>query len=168
MTILEFPCIIARLSTTLGQIMPKLSQQLTDIITDPFNGPFEGEDFWIDDSGTIQVAENNVRLAAIILRKTNLSGVFDKKLVKIGAQGDSILLGFDTLSAQPPVYTANIGYKGDMLAEIKQDQSGKFCLYINGKRGTKMFAKLSSAKSALKKLDRDIKSAGDEPEDLDD
>ena len=148
--------------------MQKLAEKLNKIIADPFNGPFEGEDYWIDDTGIIQVAENNVRLAAIILRKTNLSGKFDKKLVKIGAQGDSILLGFDSLTDTPSVYTAKIGYKGDMFAEVKKDDTGKFCLYINGKRGNKMFAKLSAVKSAVKKLDREMQSAGVEPEDLDD
>jgi hypothetical protein len=152
----------------MDKTMTKFSQQLTNIITDPFNGPFEGEDYWIDDTGIIQVAENNVRLAAIIMRKANLSGKFDKKLVKIGAQGDSILLGFDTLTDTAPVYSAKIGYKGDMLAEVRADESGKFCLYINGKRGNKMFAKLSVVKSAIKKLDREMQSAGVEPEDLDD
>ena len=148
--------------------MSKLAEKLNKIIADPFNGPFEGEDYWIDDTGVIQVAENNVRLAAIIMRKANLSGKFDKKLVKIGAQGDSILLGFDSLTATPPIYTAKIGFKGDMLAEVRADESGKFCLYINGKRGNKMFAKLSAVKSAIKKLDREIQSASVEPEDLDD
>lgn len=148
--------------------MQKLADKLNNIIADPFNGPFEGEDYWIDDNGVIQVAENNVRLAAIIMRKTNLSGEFDKKLVKIGAQGDSILLGFDSLTDALPVYSAKIGFKGDMFAEVKKDESGKFCLYINGKRGNKMFAKLSAVKSAIKKLDREMQSAGQEPEDLDD
>ena len=148
--------------------MQKLAEKLNNIIADPFNGPFEGEDYWIDDSGVIQIAENNVRLAAIIMRKANLSGEFDKKLVKIGAQGDSILLGFDSLTDTAPVYSAKIGFKGDMLAEVREDDTGKFCLYINGKRGTKMFTKLSLVKSAIKKLDREMKSAGEEPADLDD
>jgi hypothetical protein len=148
--------------------MSNFSEKLTKIISDPFEGPFEGEDFWIDDNGIIQVAENNVRVAAMIMRKANLSGKFDQRLVKIGSQGDSILLGFDNLSEVVPVYTAKIGFKGDMLAEVKQDQSGKFCLYINGKRSSKMFSKLSGVKSAVKKLDKELQSAGDEPEDLDD
>ena len=148
--------------------MQKLAEKLNNIIADPFEGPFEGEDYWIDDSGVIQVAENNVRLAAIIMRKANLSGKFDKKLVKIGAQGDSILLGFDSLTDALPIYSAKIGFKGDMFAEVKKDESGKFCLYVNGKRGNKMFAKLSTVKSAIKKLDREMQSAGQEPEDLDD
>lgn len=148
--------------------MSKLAEKLNNIIADPFEGPFEGEDYWIDDTGIIQVAENNVRLAAIIMRKANLSGKFDKKLVKIGAQGDSILLGFDSLTDTPPIYTAKIGFKGDMLAEVRANESGKFCLYVNGKRGNKMFAKLSAVKSAIKKLDREIQSASVEPEDLDD
>ena len=148
--------------------MTTFNEQLTNIISDPFDGPFEGEDFWIDDDGTIQVAENNVRVAAMIMRKANSSGVFDQRLVKIGAQGDSILLGFDTLADVAPVYTAKIGFKGDMLAEVKEDADGKFCLYINGKRGARMFSKLSAVKAALKKLDREMQSAGVEPEDLDD
>ena len=148
--------------------MPKLAEKLNDIIADPFNGPFEGEDYWIDDNGVIQVAENNVRLAAIIMRKANLSGEFDKKLVKIGAQGDSILLGFDSLIDTPPVYSAKIGFKGDMFAEVRKDESGKFCLYVNGKRGTKMYAKLSAVKSAIKKLDKEMQFVGQEPEYLDD
>jgi hypothetical protein len=148
--------------------MQKLAEKLNDIIADPFNGPFEGEDYWIDNNGIIQVAEINVRLAAIIMRKANLSGEFDKKLVKIGAQGDSILLGFDSLTDALPVYSAKIGYKGDMLAEVRADESGKFCLYVNGKRGTKMYAKLSVVKSAIKKLDREMQFVGQEPEDLDD
>ena len=148
--------------------MQKLAEKLNHIIADPFTGPFEGEDYWIDDSGVIQVAENNVRLAAIIMRKANLSGEFDKKLVKIGAQGDSILLGFDSLTDTAPIYTVKIGFKGDMLAEVREDASAKFCLYINGKRGNKMYAKLSVVKSAIKKLDREMQSVGQEPEDLDD
>ena len=148
--------------------MQKIAEKLNHIIADPFNGPFEGEDYWIDDSGVIQVAENNVRLAAIIMRKANLSGEFNKKLVKIGAQGDSILLGFDSLTDTAPVYSVKIGYKGDMLVEVRADESGKFCLYINSKRSTKMYAKLSAVKSAVKKLDREMQSVGQEPEDLDD
>ena len=148
--------------------MTTFNEQLTNIISDPFDGPFEGEDFWIDEDGTIQVAENNVRVAAMIMRKANSSGVFDQRLVKIGAQGDSILLGFDTLADVTPVYTAKIGFKGDMLAEVKADLNGKFCLYINGKRGAKLFNKLASVKSAIKKLDKELQSAGQEPEDLDD
>jgi len=147
--------------------MSKFSEKLTKIITDPIIGPFEGEDFWIDDNGTIQVAENNVKMAATIMRKTNASGKFKQRLVKIGHSGDSILLGFDNLTEVKPIYTAKIGFKGDMLAEVKEDADGKFCLYINGKRGARMFSKLSAVKAALKKLDREMQSAGVEPEDLD-
>ena len=60
--------------------MSKFSEKLTKIITDPIIGPFEGEDFWIDDNGTIQVAENNVKMAATIMRKTNASGKFKQRL----------------------------------------------------------------------------------------
>lgn len=139
-------------------------ERLSDIIADPIVGPYEGEDFWIDADGTIQVAENNVVLAATILRKANNSGEFPAKLVKIGQRGDSILLGFDTLLDADPVYTAKIGFKRDTLAEVKKDQAGKFCLYVNKKRATRLFNKLSTVKSFIKKLDRDIQEAAQEPE----
>lgn len=143
-------------------------ERLSDIIADPIAGPYEGEDFWIDADGTIQVAENNVVLAATILRKANNSGEFPVKLVKIGQRGDSILLGFDTLLDAEPVYTAKIGFKRDTLTEVKKDQAGKFCLYVNKKRATRLFNKLSTVKSFIKKLDRDLQEAAQEPESFED
>ena len=143
-------------------------QVLLDLVSDPILGPFEGEDFWIDPDGTIQIAENNVKIAALLMRKVNTSGLFDVNLVKMGQRGDSILLGFDTLLDADPVYSAKIGFKGDTLAEIKRDISNKFCVYINGKRLARMFAKLTQAKQMIKKLDKDLQSAADVPEDLDD
>lgn len=148
--------------------MSQVAEVLNEVIGDPIMGPFEGEDYWIDDDGTIQVAENNVVLAATILRKTNNSGKFTTKLVKIGQRGDSILLGFDTLLDVDPVYVTNIGFKGDTLAEVKKDLAGKFCLYLNKKRATRMFTKLASAKSFLKKLDRELQDNVKEPEAFDD
>lgn len=143
-------------------------ERLSDIISDPINGPYEGEDFWIDNDGTIQVAENNVVLAATIMRKANNSGEFDVRLVKVGHRGDSILLGFDTLLDVDPVYTAKIGFKRDTLAEIKKDQAGKFCLYLNKKRNARLFNKLNTVKSFIKKLDRDLQDTAQEPESFDD
>ena len=137
---------------------------LNEIIADPINGPYEGEDYWIDADGTIQVAENNVVLAATILRKANNSGAFDSKLVKVGHRGDSIILGFDTLLDVDPVYVANIGFKRDTLAEVKKDQAGKFCLYINKKRSTRLYNKLATVKTYLKKLDKELQQEAVEPE----
>jgi hypothetical protein len=102
------------------------------------------------------------------MRKINTSGSFTQNLVKIGQRGDSILLGFDTLLDVDPVYSAKIGFKGDTVAEIKRDINDKFCVYVNGKRLAKMFAKLTQAKQMIKKLDKDLQSAADVPEDLDD
>ena len=51
---------------------------------------------------------------------------------------------------------------------VKKDETGKFCLYLNGKRAARLFNKLSSVKTALKKLDKEMQSAGEEPADLDD
>lgn len=141
---------------------------LNEIIGDPINGPYEGEDYWIDEDGTVQVAENNVVLAATIMRKANSSGQFPVKLVKIGQRGDSIILGFDTLADVDPVYTSKIGFKGDTLAEVKRTQDNKFCIYLNKKRATRMFKKLTSAKTFLKRLDRELQQEAIEPEVFDD
>lgn len=141
---------------------------LNEIIGDSVDGPYEGEDYWIEEDCTIQVAENNVVLAATILRKTNNSGLFESRLVKLGQKGDSILLGFDTLEDVPSVYTANIGYKRDTVAEVKKDKAGKFCIYINNKRSTRMFGKLPAAKAYLNKLDLELQNESTESEDNDD
>ena len=148
--------------------MTQVAELLNDIIGDPINGPYEGEDYWIDEDGTIQIAENNAILAGTILRKANNSGQFDVKLVKIGQRGDSIILGFDTLLDAEPVYVTDIGYMRDTHAEVKKDLAGKFCLYLNKKRATRMFTKLSAAKTFLKKLDRELQSEATEPEAVDD
>lgn len=169
MTFVDKDVIIAVISTTQGNTMTQaISEQLNNIIGDPINGPYEGEDYWIDADGTVQVAENNVRLAAMIMRKTNNSGAFDTKLVKLGSKGDSILLGFDTMADIAPVYTAKIGFKRDTFAEVKKDLAGKFCVYLNQKRAARMFNKLSSAKVYLKKLDVELQTDGHEPEAHDD
>ena len=147
--------------------MTQVAELLNEIIGDPINGPYEGEDYWIDEDGTIQVAENNAILAGTILRKTNNSGQFDTKLVKIGQRGDSIILGFDTLLDADPVYKTKIGYMHDTLAEVKKDTAGKFCLYLNKKRATRMFTKLAAAKAFLKKLDKELQSEAVEPEAID-
>jgi len=147
--------------------MTPVAELLNEIISDPILGPYEGEDYWIDEDGTIQIAENNAILAGTILRKTNNSGQFEVKLVKIGQRGDSIILGFDTLLDAEPMYVADIGYMRDTLAEVKKDLAGKFCLYINKKRATRMFTKLSAAKSFLKKLDKELQNQAVEPEAFD-
>jgi hypothetical protein len=67
-----------------------------------------------------------------------------------------------------PVYTANIGFKRDTLAEVKRDTAGKFCVYLNKKRASRMFSKLSAVKAYLKKLDADLQTDGQEPEAHDD
>lgn len=144
--------------------MSNVAEVLNDIIADPINGPYEGEDYWIDDDGAIQVAENNIVLAANILRRVNNSELFDVKLVKIGQRGDSILLGFDTLLDSDPVYTVKIGFQGDTLAEVKRTQDNRFCVYLNKKRATRMFKKLVSAKTYLKQLDKDMRADSQVPE----
>jgi hypothetical protein len=95
------------------------------------------------------------------MRKANTSGKFPQTLVKIGHRGDSILLGFDTLVDQAPVFVDQIGFKKDTIAEIKTEKDGKFCIYFNKKRSIKQFAKLSQAKAFVKKTDKTLQSVGE-------
>ena len=137
--------------------MAKL-EQLLAVITDPYAGREEGVDFWVDEDGYIQT--HDVRTAALIMRTANTSGEFAQNLVRVAQKGDSILLGFDTISQADPVFTSQIGYQKSVFAEIKADTDGKFCVYLDGKRSVRMFAKLASAKTFVKRLDKDLQTVG--------
>ena len=137
------------------------NSQLLDIISDPIDGPFEGEDFCVDEQGYIQVYGSNPKIAAMIMRKANTSGMFDLNLVKVGQRGDTILLGFDNVSGTAPVFTNQIGYQKGVLAEVKVGADGKFCIYLDNRRSARMFAKLVGAKTFIKRLDKDLQSVGD-------
>ena len=136
-------------------------QQLLDIISDPITGPYEGEDFCVDEQGYIQVYDNNPKVAAMIMRKTNTSGLFPINLVKVAHKGDTIILGFDNVSNTEPVFTNQIGYQKSVLAEVKVGEDGKFCIYLDKKRSSSVFSKLTSAKTFVKKLDKDLQSVGE-------
>ena len=154
--------------------MPKNQQvsELLDLISDPIMGPFEGEDFCVDQDGIIQVGDNNVRMAALIMRKANTSGQFAEHLVKVGHRGDTILLGFDSLFKIDSVFSNQIGFKGDTVAEVKKDpDQDHFYVYLNGKRSIKQFKSLGKARGFIKKLDKDLQSVGNlitADDDLDD
>lgn len=128
--------------------------KLLDVITDPYAGREEGVDFWVDENGYIQTQD--VRTAALIMRTANNSGEFEQNLVKVGQKGDSVLLGFDTLLDAEPVYKTKIGLGKDISVEVKRDELGKFCVYMNGKRLARMFNKLASAKRFIKATDKDL------------
>lgn len=133
-------------------------EQLLAVISDPYDSREEGVDFWIDEQGYIQT--HDVRTAALLMRKANSSGEFEQNLVKIAQKGDSIILGFDTVVDTDPVFVSQIGYQKSVLAEVKVDTNGKFCIYLDGKRSARMFAKLASAKTFVKRLDRDLQTVG--------
>lgn len=133
-------------------------EQLLTVITDPYAGREEGVDFWVDEDGYIQT--HDVRTAALIMRTANTSGEFAQNLVRVAQKGDSILLGFDTISQADPVFTSQIGYQKSVFAEIKADTDGKFCVYLDGKRSVRMFSKLASAKTFVKRLDKDLQIVG--------
>lgn len=132
--------------------------QLIDIIADPIDGPYEGEDFCIDEQGYIQVHES--RMAALIMRRANTSGMFSVNLVKMGQRGDSVLLGFDDLIEAEPVYISKIGYQKSVIVEVKKDSNGKFCVYLDKKRSARLFNKLASAKTFIKRLDKELETVG--------
>ena len=137
------------------------NSQLLDIISDPITGPFEGEDFCVDEQGYIQVYDSNPKIAAMIMRKANTSGLFPVNLVKVAHKGDSIILGFDNVSNTEPVFTNQIGYQKSVLAEVKVGDDGKFCIYLDKRRSSRTFAKLAGAKTFVKRLDKDLQSVGD-------
>ena len=137
------------------------NSQLLGIISDPIVGPFEGEDFCIDEQGYIQVYDSNLKIAAMIMRKANTSGLFSVNLVKVAHKGDNIILGFDNLSTTEPVFANQIGYKKSVLAEVKVGEDGKFCIYLDKRRSARTFTKLASAKTFVKRLDRDLQTVGE-------
>jgi hypothetical protein len=136
-------------------------QLLLDLVSDPISGPFEGEDFCIDEQGYIQVYDNDPKIAALIMRKANISGLFPVNLVKVAHKGDSIILGFDNVSNTEPVFANQIGYQKSVLAEVKVGDDGKFCIYLDKRRSTRTFAKLAGAKTFVKRLDKDLQSVGE-------
>lgn len=134
-------------------------EQLLTVISDPYDGREEGIDFWIDEQGYIQTQD--VRTAALLMRKANTSGQFDQNLVKVGQKGDSLILGFDTVLGTKPVFANQIGYQKGVLAEVKVGDDGKFCIYLDKKRSARTFAKLASAKTFIKRLDQDLQTVGE-------
>lgn len=129
---------------------------INDIVSDPVSGPYYGEDYCIDDDGFIQVSDNNVRLAGVIMKKVNASGLFSHKLVKISTVGDVILLGFDTLAKVEPIYRTHIG-PNQIEVTIKPAAKKRYCLYINGRRSSQMFKSTVSAKKQIRRLEADYK-----------
>ena len=141
-------------------------QHMINLISDPLDGPFEGEDFLIDNQGLIQVTGNNIKTAALIMRKVNTSSIFPKRLIKMGCSGDSILLGFDTLSDSESVYSDNIGPKADTNMQVRRDEAGKFFVYVNNKRSTKQFKSMTAVKKFVRKLDQELRQIEFTSEDL--
>lgn len=137
------------------------------ISPDPFNYPYEGEDYTIEENGTISVADNNVKLAGMICFKVNNSGKFDYKLTRFGTLGGVIILGFDELADKEPVFADQLGKKKNIPVEIRE-LDDVYYIYINGQRNTKPFLKLSTAKAYgtrmakhLDSLDRESKNGYD-------
>jgi hypothetical protein len=143
-------------------------EKVVRMIEDPFNGPFEGEDFSLNENGFIEVPVDNVKLAGTICSRINKSSRFTRPIVKFGTKGDCILLGFDYLSDVEPIFTKQIGYRLGTLAEIKQDSKDQYHIYIDGKKQTKTFEKLAVAKAFITKLDKIIQASYEVPKGYDD
>ena len=131
-----------------------LSESLKDLISDPFDGPFEGEDYFLTDN-SIYIPITNLKLAANIMRKVNSSEIFSDKLVKIGQSGDNVILGFDTLINTEPVYLTKIGPEKTVIAEVKPTDN-MFCIYFDKKRSTRLFKNISTAKRYIKVMHKEL------------
>ena len=53
--------------------MTTLKEKLVNLLDSPYEGPYEGEDFIVNDDGYIQVFDNNIRLCGLIVHKVNKS-----------------------------------------------------------------------------------------------
>lgn len=135
--------------------------KLMRIIEDPINGPFEGEDFWIEEDGIIQVPDNNIKMSSTIVRKVNQSNKFKQRLVNLGKKGDCIQLGFDELVDQKPIFESKIGHKDFTGVAVRQDSNGQCYIYIDGKRLNKVFKRLSQAKNHINRLDKVLKQSSE-------
>lgn len=135
--------------------------KLIRVIQDPFNGPFDGEDFWVEDDGIIQVPDNNVKMSSNIVRKVNQSNKFKQKLVNLGKKGDCIQLGFDELADQTPIFETNIGYKNSSKIAVRHDANEQCYVYVDGKRSNKVFKRLTQAKAYINRLDKVLKQSSD-------
>ena len=144
--------------------MTTLKEKLVNLLDSPYEGPYEGEDFIVNDDGYIQVFDNNIRLCGLIVHKVNKSSISDKTMVKLYTAGDAITLGFDETRAVESIFSKNIGFHGDVQAEIKVDTEGKFIVYINNKRKVKMYTTLAQAKVAINKLDKELLRTVEESE----
>lgn len=130
--------------------------KIRKLISNPYEAPYEGEDYFIDDATeTIEVIDTKV--SGTICHRINNSGKFDRRLVKLNYSGDMITLGFDTLEDVDAIYETRIGYRDDTLAEIKESAEGEFCIYLNSKRSPKKFKSIKSAKMYLNKLSKVLK-----------
>jgi len=137
--------------------MQAIIEKLTEIIEDPIDGPYDGEDFWIEADGIIYVSENNIGVASKIIRKVNSSQQFSEKLVRLGKSGDAISIGFDNLADDSPVLTQMIGIDKSICADVRMDNARKFYVYLDGRRLIKAFSKLSQVKQYITRLDKQSK-----------
>ena len=123
-----------------------INEKLVKVISpDPFTGPFESEDYIIEENGTISVLDNSVTMAGKICYKVNRSNKFDYKLVRFGSSGDVIVLGFDKVGNKEPVFESKLGRRKNISVEIREHDN-IFYIYIDGQRRSKTFEKLSTAK----------------------
>jgi hypothetical protein len=88
----------------------------------------------------------------------NLSGQWSQRLVVVARRGDCVIMDFDSLQNSEPVFATDIGPDKAHRAEVKQDSNNRFCVYINGKRMSRQFAKLSAARAFIKKQHQELEN----------
>lgn len=121
-------------------------------VQDTITGPYEGIDFWFE-GDEIYVNDNNIKLAAKILREVNFSSKFTSRLVKHKTSGDTIKLGFDLLLDMPAVYSKKVGPKKQTIVELKRNEIGRYAMYVNKERISSSFKTLKAAKNYIKNFD---------------
>lgn len=130
--------------------------QIVELISDPYDGPFEGEDFIIDEQGFIEISGNKTKLAALIMRKINLSKMHELPLVVIATRGDCIILGFDQLNHAHIVFSDKVGPNKDVLVNVKSSDDTIFYVYLNERRSSRVFKNLSAAKKFIRAFDKEL------------
>jgi hypothetical protein len=102
------------------------------------------------------------------MRKVNTSGIFAKKLVKIGRSGDSILLGFDTLSDAESIYSDDIGPDNATRIQVKKDTAGKFVIYVDDRRSARPLKSMTAVKKFIRTLDQELRQVFQVPDESSD
>ena len=109
--------------------------------------------FSVNKDNTIEVFDNDVRAAALILKCVNSSKQFDRQMIKLGKYGDTVVLGFDELADEACVYSEQIGVNNKVLVELRKNKCGVY-MYTDGRRNSAKFASIAAAKRHIRAVNQ--------------